>query len=153
MTKADTDRIRHGAVGALGLALGLTLGACGFLDNPTPSEATLTLTGESGAEVKVVVSTTFIATRAGPGQPILPQLFEADTLVRSLPFDTTWDIRDGNRFFAEIDTVAAGVPESFRMRVSLDDDQRYDEGGSLRERVFKFLFIFNQAIVSDEDVL
>jgi hypothetical protein len=136
------------------LAALVGVSGCGLLDNPTPSEATLSLRGEAGAPVRIVASTLFVAARTAPGQPVSAQLIEADTLVRELPFDSTWNIRDGNRFFALVDTLSGEeAPTPFRMIVALDGEERYDQGGALEERVFKFLFIFNEAILSDGEIL
>lgn len=130
----------------------LLQGGCGFFDNPTPSEARLTVTGESGAEVRIVTSKKFVATQQ-TGDQVKAELLAADTLVRTLPFDTVYDIRGDLRFYARIDTVGSTVPSGFRLRVALDEEVRYDQEGSLVARVFRFLYVFNQAILTDGEVL
>jgi hypothetical protein len=96
------------------------LGACGILDEGDPEEVTVELASDSVQEVLVVTSSDFVLmdgdTTGAGGTTTPPQvaLVSADTQSVSSPWDQAFDIRDGGRFFVEVQS-----PDSFSTTVTL----------------------------------
>ena len=118
-------------------------GGCGWFDDPSPDTARIVLEGEPGATVRVVASTKFIAGRT-EGRKLTVELFQADTTLRTLPFDTVYSIRGDQRFFLEVARSDSLAEPSVQVRVFLDDDERFKRQGVLRETPIRFVFLFNQ---------
>jgi hypothetical protein len=120
------------------------LSACDWFDDPTPTQVTLSVTGEAGTMAELVLSTQFVAgvTDAGVTQV---QIFLADTLVRPLPIDTVVSIAVDRRFFAEVSPLESAIAE-YRIRVNVDDRRLFDETGDvLAASPFRYVYSFNQA--------
>lgn len=112
---------------ALGLLL-VTVG-CG-LGPPEREEARAVVDGDnSEAPVQIVTSTEFTVAGGGQDGPSV-SLFGADTVVRTLPYDTTFDIRTTRRFF-----VRAQTPEAATDTPSVDATIRVIVDGEERNRV------------------
>ena len=127
-------------------------GGCGLVENPSPEEARLVLEGEAGKQVRIIVSTKFVAAVNEARQTELV-LFEADTIITTLPYSQSYAIEDDQRFFAEAARLDADL-ESIHMEVLIDRDVEFAEGGSLLEGApFRFAYTFNQPITREIVVL
>lgn len=137
------------------IAIALTAvlaGGCSLVEDPTPNEARLLVHGEAGKEVRIIVSTQFVAQVNEIGQTRIV-LFEADTVVTVLPFERTWTIDEDQRFFAEAARLEADLG-NVQVQVFLDGRKRFDEGGALLDgHPYRFLYTFNQAVTQDIVVL
>ncbi|HUF70335.1 MAG TPA: hypothetical protein VMM79_16930 [Longimicrobiales bacterium] len=137
---------------ALMLAV-LVGGGCGLLlDNPAPEEARVVIDGDAETEVRIITSTVFVSAVNEEGVTRV-QLFEADTIVTTLPYRRTFDIQEDHRFFAEAARLDVDV-QNLTMQVYLDDRKQFDEGGILIEGApFRFVYMFNQAVTQEIEVL
>lgn len=124
---------------------------CSWFEDPSPDRARLVLDGDGGTPVRVVTSVEFLASVQGDGRSVV-QLLTADTAYRVLPFDTTYVIRDHQRFFVEVSRDTSDLA-SIRVQVLLDRVSRFDEEGPLLEdSPFRFVYTFNQRIRHVDEV-
>ncbi len=127
------------------VASGAFLGAsgCGWFDDPSPERATVTLTGDAGQMVEILVSKQFL-TGVDQNEITQVQIFQGDTLLRALPWDTTISIRIEQRFFIRaIDADA--LSHQLRMQVRIDQNLEYDRSGEASGD-FQFVYTFNQPV-------
>lgn len=130
----------------------LSAGGCGLVEDPTPNEARLTVHGDAGKEVRIIVSSRFVASVNEIGQTRVV-IFEADTLFTTLPFDRRYVIEQDQRFFAEASRLDTDL-ESLQMQVHVDGRREFDEGGALIEgSPYRFVYTFNQQITRDIIIL
>lgn len=143
--------LRAGALLALTTLL-MPLGGCDFfLEDPTPDEARVELSGNGSEQVRLLLSKNFLTARSETGETTV-ELLEADTVIVAPPFERTFDIRDERQFFAQAraaDTVATSV----RVRVFLDGEMRFDQSRDVLQEPLQFLYLFNRPILSDVEVL
>ena len=123
----------------------------GCLEDPTPERARVLITGETGKIVRVIVASDFVATTNEAGQARVV-ISTSDTTIATLPFDKTFTIEETQQIFAEASRVDADV-NNLRMQVMIDGSVRFDDGGVLSQRPFRFLYMFNRPIVRDITVL
>lgn len=134
------------------LLAALLTGACGIIEDPTPNEARMVVLGEPGKEVRIIVSTQFVAQVNEIGQTRIV-IFEADTVVTTLPFERTWVIEEDQRFFGEAARLETDL-DDVQVQVFVDDRKEFDEGGILIDgHPYRFLFTFNQQVTQDIVVL
>jgi hypothetical protein len=128
-------------------------GGCDLLlGNPEPGQARLVIGGEAGKPIRVIISTEFVAAVNELGQTRV-EIFVADTVVTTLPYEHTYNIEKDHRFFAEAARLDSDL-QTFNVQVYLDDRKQFDEGGSLIEGFpYRFVYLFNQAVTSDIAVL
>ena len=127
------------AVGAVGF------GGCDWFDDPSPEFVSVSLTGDPGETVEILVSKQFL-TGIDENDVTQVQIFQGDTLIRALPWDTTISIRLEQRFFVRsID--ADSVSNQLRMQVRVDGVSEYDKSGEASGE-FQFVFTFNQPITN-----
>jgi hypothetical protein len=135
----------------------LAMAGCGWFDDPTPDEARVIVTGDPDGDVTIIVSQAFNAGVAANGATQV-QLFAADTLVRTLPFDTTFVLvggeatGDAKRFFFQA-TRADEDLANFRAQIFLDSDLEFDRGGPLSTEPYLFAYVFNQLLSSIVEVI
>jgi hypothetical protein len=124
-------------------------GACGLLlDNPAPEEARLVINGDAGKSVRLITSTEFVAAVTDAGQTRV-EMFVADTVITTLPYERVFDIGDDQRFLVEASWIDTDL-ETMNVRVFLDDEKRFDEAGVLLEGApYRFVYLFNQLITRD----
>lgn len=139
--------------GLILLLAALTPGGCDWFENPTPDDAKVSIEGEAGKQVRLIVSTKFVATVNQDGQTRVV-VFEADTTLITLPYEATYHIEEDQRFFAETARLDTDL-QTVRMQVFVDSRKRFDEGGPLLEggRPYRFVYMFNQAITRDVVVI
>ena len=134
------------------VAAALLAGGCGLLDNPTPKQARLVIQGEEGKEVRLIISTEFVAQVDEVGQTRVV-IFVADTVVTNLPYEQVYPIEEDQRFFAETARLDADL-ETLHMQVFIDGDREFDHGGMLLEnQPYRFVYTFNQATTREIVVL
>jgi hypothetical protein len=130
------------------LMASLLSASCGWFEDPRPNEARLVVDGESGKPVRLIVSTKFVAAVNEAGQTRIV-LFQADTIVTTLPIDRTVTIGGDERFFAETARLDSDLA-TVRMQVFLDRKKEFDEDGPLiTGQPYRFVFSFNQQITRD----
>ncbi|MGH7483662.1 MAG: hypothetical protein ACRELV_16060, partial [Longimicrobiales bacterium] len=123
----------------------------GFGD-PLPERARVIAEGDATASVRLVFSRSFVA---GLGEDGITRvrLLQADTLLRILPFDTTYDLRGRDGIFAELSHAGADLSD-VRLRVLLDDDEQFDRAGSLEAGApYRFLYSLGQFVGREVEVL
>jgi hypothetical protein len=137
----------------LGVAATLFASGCGvLLDNPAPEEARLIIDGEAGKPIRVITSSVFVASVNDLGQTLV-QLFEADTVFTTLPYQHVHGIDEDHRFFVEASRVDDDL-ESIHVEVYVDDRKQFDQGGTLiPDHPYRFVYTFNQATTRDIRVL
>lgn len=126
--------------------------ACGLIEDPSPNEARLVVEGEAGKQVRIIVSTEFVAAVNEVGQTRVV-LIESDTLVTTLPYESRYRIEEDQRFFADVSRLEDDL-ESVHMEVVIDGRVEFAEGGVLLEgQPYRFVYTFNQMITRDIVVL
>lgn len=134
------------------VAAALLAAGCGLLDDPTPKQARLVIQGEEGKQVRLIISTEFVAQVDEVGQTRVA-IFVADTVVTNLPYEQVYRIDEDQRFFAETARLDADL-ESVHMQVFIDGDREFDQGGVLLEnQPYRFVYTFNQAVTREIVVL
>jgi hypothetical protein len=134
------------------LVAALLPAGCELVEDPSPEEARLVVEGEAGKQVRIIVSTKFVAAVNDVGQTRIV-IFEADTLVTTLPYERRWAIDEDQRFFAEAARLDADL-QSVHMEVFIDSRSQFAEGGVLIEaQPYRFVYTFNQQITRDIVVL
>lgn len=133
------------------LAAALLAAACGLTPPDRREARAVVESQDSSAEVQVVTSTQF-AYSGGSQDPTDPsgasvQLVTADTAVRTLPYDETFDIRATGRLFVRAQTpeAATDTPSvTVRIRVIVDGEQRNSVQGDLAEQPVQAVFLSSQ---------
>ncbi|MDH3225342.1 MAG: hypothetical protein OEO23_16595 [Gemmatimonadota bacterium] len=132
---------------------GVVLGGCGWFEDPSPESVRVIIDGTPGDSLRVITSTVFVAARDEFGSTTVNS-FSSDTTMWALPADRTFDIREDQRFLIQ------GTPGDSTAVVPIDASIRVDsrspwlaEINVTRENPFLFLFLFNQEIVSDFELL
>lgn len=134
------------------LAAVLVATGCGLVEDPSPEEALLIVEGEAGKEVRLIVSTEFVAAVNELRQTEVV-FITSDTIITTLPFQRRFAIEEDQRFFAEAGRLDADV-QNIHMEVRIDSDVEFAEGGALLPGApFRFVYTFNQPITRDIVVL
>lgn len=124
---------------------------CDWFDDPTPTEARVVFDGDAATPVRIVLSKRFVA-GVDAQRVTRVELIRADTFFRTLPFDTTYDIRQERIFFAE-GSVLEEELGNFSMQVLVNGERNFDETGPLTADLpFRFVYTFNQFVTSNIDV-
>ena len=138
---------------AITVLTGAALGACDWFDDPTPESVRVIIDGTPGDSLRVVTSTVFVAAQNEFGETTVNS-FASDTTVWALPADRTFDIREDQRF------LILGIPTDSVASISIDANIRIDSRSPWladvevsQQNPFLFLFLFNQEIVSDFELL
>jgi hypothetical protein len=144
------DKTMRRTVFLLLFALGLAAG-CDWFKDPSPREARVVIDGAAGPTIVLIASSKFVAGVNDVGVTRV-EIIQSDTIVTSLPFDRTFNIEGDYRFFIQAARLDADVG-SFRMQVFVNEDRKFDEGGSLVENApYRFVFQFNQFLTDVIDV-
>jgi hypothetical protein len=127
---------------AAGVAV-LGLASCGlFTGLPSRSQARIRVEAPAGVNVQVVTSIDFAPTiDQTTGQYGDALLYSADTTFATAPIDTTFDIRQTERFYAQVlGTDSSGV--SVRMQIWIDNKHDYDQTQTFPGGALKYQYIF-----------
>jgi hypothetical protein len=125
---------------------------CALFEDPTPNEARVVIDGSTGATVRVVTSTEFVA---GVNELRVTRvvILASDTVVATLPFQRSYDIGTNHQFFIEASRMNADVA-TFRMQVYVDEDKEFDQGGTLIVGApFRFVYQFNKFLTDAIEVV
>lgn len=118
--------------------------ACGWFDDPTPEYLYFKVDGPAGTEVQAVYSTQFVAAvnEAGVTQV---NVFYRDTVVHTLPVDTSFYIGIDRRWFVELSPVTGSA--SLRVQVDVDDRRQINEAGTVSAaEPWRYAYLFNQRV-------
>jgi hypothetical protein len=127
----------------------LLAGGCDLLlENPEPDTARLVISGDTGKPVRLITSTEFVAAVNDVGQTRV-EIFVADTVITTLPYERVYDIKRDHRFLVEASWIDTDI-EQVSVKVYLDDEKQFDESGLLMEgQPYRFVYLFNQAVTQD----
>lgn len=125
------------------LLLGLTGSGCDLLTGTDSATRTARaeVTAENGqVEARIITSQDFQASRQSEGGANVT-LLDSDTVVDSLPYDESHDIRNSQRFFVTVeaaDTSATG--DSVTLKAYLDGTERFRSTVPLGEQPLTFIY-------------
>jgi len=81
------------------------------------------------------------------------QVFQADTVMQTLPIDTLFNISIDRRWFVEVTPVGT-AQVSVEARVDVDDrNQLRETGAILAADPWRFAYLFNQAVTRTIDIV
>jgi hypothetical protein len=134
------------------LVLGSVAAGCEVFEDQSPENVGFKLSGSTGLQVQAVYSTAFIAgvTEEGVTQV---RIFEADTVMQTLPIDTVVSIVENQQFFVEILPMPT---DTLNVSVSVDIDGRnvLDNAGFIfPELAWRYVYQFNQLLTDAIEVI
>jgi hypothetical protein len=130
------------------VAVWLAVGCDLLLDNPEPDTARLEISGDTGKPVRLITSTEFVAAVNDVGQTRV-EIFVADTVITTLPYERVYNIERDHRFLVEASWIDTDL-EQVSVKVYLDEEKQFDESGLLMEgQPYRFVYTFNQAVTQD----
>ena len=144
-------KLRHWMV-ALAL-VGISNAACDWFEDPSPETVSVTIEGPAGDSLWVITSTVFVAARNEVGRTTVNPL-AADTTVWELPVTRTFDIQADQRFM--LVALPGDTARSLPIQANIQVDDRRPFATSIDVtwvEPLRFLFLFNQEIVSDFELL
>ena len=125
---------------------------CGWFDDPTPEYVFFQVDGPAGTQVQAVYSTQFVA---GVDEAGVTQLtvFYTDTVVHTLPVDTSFYVGVDRRWFVELTPLSEeGI--NVRVNVDVDDRNQLNETGVVAPTApWRFAYLFNQQITRTIEVV
>lgn len=134
-------------------AVVLTAGGCEIFEDRTPNDIFFSMEGTSASEVLVVYSKQFVAGVDELGVTQV-EVFAADTVVHTMPFDTVIDVRIEQRVFIQAEPLMETDTLSVDARVDVDDRNLFDESGDLFPDVpWRFLYQFRQPFTDVVEVV
>ena len=137
----------------LTLAAVVTAGACGWFDNPTPTDASIQVDGTAGTPVQLIISKQFVAAQNSTGSADL-QLFQADTINTTMPVDTVISIAVERQFYVQVGPTASDDPISAHIRIAVDNKTKIDSNRTVPGSApFRYVYVFNSAITSINEVI
>lgn len=141
-------RIRF-RIGLLALVVAVA-GACGLFEDQSPENVNFRLSGPAGATVQAVYSTEFVAGLTEDGVTQV-RIFGADTVMQTLPIDTTVSVVENRQLFVEIlpaDTLDVSVD------IEIDGRSVVDTGGFIFPMIpWRYVYQFNQALTNIVEVV
>lgn len=119
----------------------LTAG-CEIFENQSPETIAFQMSGDAGDVVTIIYSKQFIAATDEAGVTHL-EVFEADTVVHTLPIDTIIDVRTERQLFLRAEPLTEEtIPVS--VRIDVNDRSIFDSSGNIHsESPWLFLYRFN----------
>jgi len=145
-----SKRRRLGIV-LLALTPFITLG-CGWFDDQRPEYVFFKVDGPAGTQVQAVYSTQFLAAVDERGVTSI-NVFYTDTVVHTLPVDTSFFVAVDRRWFVEL-TPLTGAAVSLKVKVDVDSRNQLDETGLVNPASpWRFAYLFNQQITRTINVL
>ncbi|MGY8776941.1 MAG: hypothetical protein ACKVIN_02340 [Longimicrobiales bacterium] len=127
------------------------IAGCEVFQDLTPKFVTVRMDGPVGQTVSVVYSKQFIAA-VDELNVTRVEIFGADTVLHTLPFDTIIDVRLERRLFLQAEVMAV---DTLNVDVSIDADGRtlFDRAGDLfPDLPWRFLYQFNHAFTDAIEV-
>lgn len=125
--------------------------ACDWFEDPSPEIVRVMI--DSDAETLLVVTSTQFLTTADELGDLGVRMFSADTAVVTSAFDQSWNIEEEKRFVL-VAFPADSATATVRLRVMLDGDTDLDNTiGATADDPVQYIYIFNQQVVPDFDLL
>ncbi|HSG07450.1 MAG TPA: hypothetical protein VLA36_03765 [Longimicrobiales bacterium] len=125
---------------------------CGWFEDQRPEYVYFKVDGPAGTQVQAVYSTQFVAAVDERGVTQL-NVFATDTVVHSLPVDTSFFVAIDRRWFVEL-TPLSVEQASLKVRVDVDDRNQIDESGIVSVSApWRFAYLFNQQITRLIDIV
>ena len=134
------------------LGAALAAGACSIFEDQTPENISFRLTGSTGLQVQAVYSTRFVAGLTEEGVTEV-RIFSADTVLQTLPIDTTVHSTENRQVFVEL--LSTG-PDTLPVAVDVDIDGRgvlEREGLIFPATPWRYVYQFNQLLTSVVEVV
>jgi len=145
-----SNRRRLGVV-LLALAPFAVLG-CGWFDDLRPEYVYFKVDGPAGTQVQAVYSTQFVAAVNEDGVTQI-SVFFTDTVVHTLPVDTSFFVAVDRRWFVQLTPLSADEA-TLKVRVDVDDRNQLDETGLVRASApWRFAYLFNQHVTRVIDIV
>lgn len=124
-------------------ALATVMSGCEIFENQTPEFIAFRMSGEAGDQVTVVYSKAFVAAVNELGTTQL-EVFQADTVVHTLPIDTIIDVRIERQLFLRAYPLELGDTIPVSVNVDVNDRSIFDRSGDLLpDDPWHFLYQFN----------
>ncbi|MDE2793936.1 MAG: hypothetical protein OXL34_03870 [Gemmatimonadota bacterium] len=137
--------------GALAVAAVLLAEACEIFEDGTPTQIFFEMEGEAGLRAKVIYSRDFVAGIDEMGVTHV-QVFSSDTVLHTLPFDTTMNIAAEQQWFVQAETLA-GDTLAVTVTVDVDDRNLVSRfGGIFPNEPFRYVYVYNQVLTDNVDV-
>jgi hypothetical protein len=117
---------------------------CGLVQDPAPDSADVRIDGQAGDEVRLVISTEFLAgvDFGTIGDPTL-EVIGADTLRVSLPFADSYDIRQDQRFLAQVLPLADTLGmDAVQLRGAIDGEERFNRTATPVDSLLQFVYVY-----------
>ena len=135
---------------AVGLALLAGASACSLFQDQAPEFLSFRLEGSPGEQVLAIYSTAFVAGVNEIGVTEV-RIFSSDSVLATLPIDTTFNIAANQQFFVQIepvDTVDVGA------RIEIDGRSVVDNDGLIfPQSPWRFVYQFNQLLTELVEVI
>jgi hypothetical protein len=138
--------------GLLAAAL-LTAGACNAFPDQNPEAVNFRLSGSAGTVIEAVYSTAFVAGVTEEGVTEV-RIFSADTVMQTLPVDTTVSIVENQQFFVQV--LPAAVSDTLDVSVNVEIDGRRvlnDAGFIFPLNPWRYVYQFNQLLTQSVEVI
>jgi len=117
---------------------------CGLVPDPAPDSADVCIGGEAGDEVRLVISTEFLAgvDFGTIGDPTL-EIIDSDTLRVALPFAESYDIRQDQRFLAQVLPLADTLGmDAVQLRGAIDGEERFNRTATPVDSLLRFVYVY-----------
>jgi hypothetical protein len=135
----------------IGIVVLIATLATACIENPTPKRARVVINGEAGKQVRLVISSQFVAAVNEQGRTRVV-VIKADTVDTTLPFEKEINIEKDQQFLAMTFRLANDV-SNLRMQVFIDARRMFDEGGTLSNEPFRFVYTFNRPVTRDLEII
>ena len=153
MRKQATSRaVLPGHAGALAVALAVAfLGACGLFEDTRPSMLSFSMSRDDGSQALAIYATDFVAGVDEIGITHI-QVFNSDTVLHTLPFDTIFDIAAEQQWFVQVQSLGSDTLD-VSVHVGVDGrDIVSESGGIFPDDPWNYVYVFNQNLGSTLDV-
>ncbi|MDX1746416.1 MAG: hypothetical protein R3324_10805, partial [Halobacteriales archaeon] len=111
------------------------------------------LDGTPGEQLSVIYSKEFVAGVDEFGVTRV-EIFEADTVLSTIPFDTLIDIRVQRQLFVQAEPVVAADTLLIDAQVEIDGRRVFDDSGLVLSGVpWRYLYRFNQQFTAVIEVV
>ena len=156
MLGLNTSLLRRRCWPLIAMAFSILLGGCLFeIEDRSPESARIVVEGAAGISIKVATSTRFLAGSSFDGgqNSVSLEVLEADTVVSSLPIDTTVDIRGTGRIFVVLLATADSTPAVVTFQAWLDGELKAVQSADLSLGELTFLFVFGEGVLAGDIIV
>jgi hypothetical protein len=124
-------------------ACAVLFSGCEIFESQTPETITFSVNGDAGDVVTVIYAKNFIAAPTETGTTQV-EVFEADTIVHTLPVDTIIDVRLERQLFLRVQPTGVNDTIPVSVRVDVNERSIFDGSGDIfSEDPWHFLYRFN----------